>query len=426
MATNEFVPTGGSPREADDSDNLKSAIAAAVAEHDDEDDEGEIDKGQPAPKDDDEKPGADEGDDKKPEVKEEQKTDDKVEVKEVKKPEDQKADDKGEKKEGQPAVTEPPTSWSAEDKATFKTLPKAGQEFVLKRYNAMEADYTRKTQDLASVRKDYEAVDQIFTPQREKLKAANLTPSQVIQGWANAEMMLMNGKGADFLPSVAKSYKIDPAQLAYNVLTQGGVKVSVEDFNKLLAGAADAAKANKAAEVALPPEVLAKLAKVDSLETFVKTEQQSRADAEMHRINADLDKFKAAIDDKGALLHPYFDELIETMSQLVEQAMVAKQPIPPHDQLYQNAIFANPVVRQKFLDAREAAVRSSTETAQQTAREKAAAEARAKSEKARKAGSSVTGSPGTGQPLNGRSRNDTGNLRSAIAAAVEDQDETVH
>lgn len=426
MAANDFTPTSDSPREADDAGGIKDTLAAAFAEHEAalEADAADADKG-----------GVGDGADKTPPAGGDAGAGKKDEIgDQVAKAADAAADkgaDKGDgvdktsdadKKAAEEAAksTEAPAAWSAKDKELFAKQSPEAKAFLLDRHRSMEADYTRKTQDLAGFRKEYEAVDQIFTPaQRENLKKASLTASQVIQGWANAELALQSGRGLDLIPGLAKSYKIDPIQLATKILIEGGVA----DPKAALDQIAEQAK-NAPAQIVLPPDVQARLSKVDQLENYVRTEQQQRADTEVARIDSELTKFKTATDAAGALLNPYYDELVETMSQLVNQATATRQPVPPIDQLYQNAIFANPAVRQKWLDAKLAAERSTTEAAQQAAREKAAAAAKEKSEKARKAGSSVTGSSGSGQSLNGR--RGSGSLRDELASAVEEAETVVH
>lgn len=437
-AANDFTPTGGSPRESDDSDSIEATIRSAVDQHDadaaEDDDKGDDTK--PAPKD----GKTEDGDDDKkvvvPPVDGDKKADAKDDGKRVEgdkasadkkadaKPEDKSA--KADDKKADDKAGEAPASWPAEAKALFKAQPKPVQDFLLERHRSMEADYTRKTQDLAVMRKEYEGIDAIFAPQRDKLKAANLTAPQVVQGWANAELALMNGKGLDFLPGVAKAYKIDPIKLAHRILVEGGVADPETALRTIAENAAGQVK-NQPQPVHLPADVLRRLERVDQVAAHVEGQQRQQAEAEVARMNTELDNFKTATDAKGALLHPFFDELVEDMSRLVDQAVAAKRTPPPIDQLYQDAIFSNPTVRQKWLDGKLAAERSTTETAQRAAAEKAAAEAKEKANKARKAGSSVTGSPGTGQPLNGRGNaSDGAPLRSIISAAVDDQADTVH
>ncbi len=434
MATQDFTPTSDSPREADDAGGIKDALTAALAEHEAAAEEGDDGEGKPeiveSEKPAVEAPGAEKGEAEKPEGGEKPAV-------ETKKPADKNAaadkGEKGEKSEKKPGEDapkpgEPPAHWSAEHKKVFATLAPEGKTFVLGRMKDMEADYTRKTQEIAGLRKEYEAVDQIFTPQRDKLKAANLTASQVIQGWANAEIALQSGDPTtqiNLLAGVAKSYKVDPIQLATQILIVAGIADPKAALEGAAAQAAERAKSQPAA-VVLPPEVMAKLGKVDQIAAHVEGQQRASAEAEVTRINNELETFKAATDAGGALLHPYFDELMEDMGRLVEQATAAKRPVPPIDQLYQEAIFANPAVRQKHIDGQVAAASAKAEAAQRTAAEKAAAEARAKSEKARKAGSSVTGSSGPGQSLNGRNGKDAGSLRQALAAAVEEHETVVH
>lgn len=51
---------------------------------------------------------------------------------------------------------DPPARWSREDKEAFQALPAPAQKLVLERNQAMEADYTRKSQALASERTQFE------------------------------------------------------------------------------------------------------------------------------------------------------------------------------------------------------------------------------------------------------------------------------
>jgi hypothetical protein len=421
MAVQEFTPTSDSPREADDSAGIKGALAAALAEHDKaaaesepgEENTDDTRKVEPKPEETEKKTPPAEGE-KVP-----------VEAKKEAKPEKTEAVPAGEKKptEETAKASEPPAHWSAEHKKMFGALPTEAKAFLLDRVKSTEADYTRKTQALAEKGKEFDGLEQIFGPQRDKIKAAGLTVPQVVQGWANAELALQNGRGLELIPGIAKAYKIDPIKLASEILRVGGV-TDPKALEQAAAAAAETAK-NTPAPVVLPPEVIAKLERADKVASFVETQQRTTAEAEVARINGELEKFKTATDAQGALLHPYYGELEETMARLVDQAIAAKQPIPPIDQLYEEAIFANPAVRTKYLETREAAAKAQADAAQQAARDKAAVEAKAKSEKARKAGSSVTGSSGTGQPLNGRTGGNQ-SLRATIAAAADESDAVVH
>ena len=52
----------------------------------------------------------------------------------------------------------PPGRWSASQKEMFKSLPDVAQRFLIERHQAMEADHHRKTQAIANIRRDHEAI----------------------------------------------------------------------------------------------------------------------------------------------------------------------------------------------------------------------------------------------------------------------------
>jgi hypothetical protein len=127
-----------------------------------------------------------------------------------------------------------------------------------------------------------------------------------------------------------------------------------------------------------------------------------------------IERFKGAADGNGAQLHPHYDEVEEHMTRLAIAARTRGEPVPSLDDLYDQAVWANPSTRQKVLDAKAAA-----DEAQRVAAEtRRAKEARAKAEQARRAGSSVTGSPRSGQS----GQAEGGSLRSSLLAAVADLD----
>ncbi len=101
---------------------------------------------------------------------------------------------------------------------------------------------------------------------------------------------------------------------------------------------------------------------------------------------------------------------------MLAHAAAARQAgkTPVLQDLYDQAVWANPATRQKQLAAAEAKAKADAEAAQR----KAAADAKAKAGAARKAGASVTGAPsGAGQAPPNASK---GSIRADIMAAIDD------
>lgn len=291
------------------------------------------------------------------------------------KPEDKEA---AEKAAAEVATTkakeEAPKNWSDLDKNTFSKLDKDGQEFLLRRHKEMEADYTKKTQEIANFKADYDPVDQLLKPHEAQMKAAGFSnKAQLIGAWFNVEKALVEGKGIDIISSLVKNYRIDPQQLVAALTNPQQPQQSPPQ---------------PSATAVLPPEVLEKINKLEStLGTYEQERQQRQEQAHLDAvktIDVQINTFKDAKDAQGQLLHPHFAEVEADMAKL---AMAAKADgeVLTLDQLYDKAVWANTSTRTKILSAQQQA-------ADKTRNE----EARAKAAAAKKAGSAVQGAPGAG------------------------------
>jgi len=66
-------------------------------------------------------------------------------------------------------TTTAPQSMSAKDREAFYTLPPESQKWISDRVREQEADYTRKTMQVAEARKYYEQLEQAIAPRRQQL-----------------------------------------------------------------------------------------------------------------------------------------------------------------------------------------------------------------------------------------------------------------
>lgn len=325
-----------------------------------------------------------------------------------------------------PDAKEPPANWSEADKKTFKSLPATAQTFLLDRHKAMEADYTKKTQAVADLKREYEPVDQLFTPHRDVMKQKGFTPSSLITAWFNVEKALMEGKGVEIIQRLIPAYKIDAAALA-KALGFGNQAPAKTDAPPTADGKTpdpttitDAS--GRKLNIADFPELKAELDKINA-RFHADDEAKANAARAAHdqagaRVMSSIEEFKGAKDEKGELQYPYFEEVEAQMTALTATTPRASgQSVPDYlKQLYETAVWANPSTRAKLQESQRAA-----ETAQRAAEEqKRKTEDRAKAEKARRAASSVTGSP-SGQTPRERGRSDR-SLREELLAAAEDDE----
>jgi|ERR1700734_106605 len=328
------------------------------------------------------------------EAKPEVKTDKPVETKD--KPETK--DNKEKPTEAKPNDKDPPAHWPAADKEMFKQSTPQQREFLLRRERETQADYTKKTTEIASFKRAYDPVDQLLAPHKDVMRQKGFTEASLITAWFNVEKALMEGKGVEIVKGLVEGYKLDPAAVAAALGIKGTaelVKPVSTDASPGVNGGVDPAKANGHAPIALPPELDNRFR---SIEQRFQAEDQARASADLQRVNNSILDFQNQKNDKGELVHPHFQELENDMVLLVEGAKAQRKPVPPLEELYNTAVWANPSTRGKLLEQQRAA-----EEAQRTAAEsKRREEARAKAVAARKASSSITGAPGSGQPPRGR------------------------
>jgi hypothetical protein len=116
---------------------------------------------------------------------------------------------------------EPPARWTPDKKAAFATWPRDVQEAVVARNSELEADYTRKTQDAAELRRTAEPYLNAIKPfeayLNELAPLIGQTPDTMIAGLIGAEYQLRTGdpqQKAQALRDIAASYGIDLAALS--------------------------------------------------------------------------------------------------------------------------------------------------------------------------------------------------------------------
>lgn len=315
-----------------------------------------------------------------------------------------------------PDPKDAPTHWAQADKDKFNALAPDAKSFVLDRFKAMEGDYTRKTQAVAHLQKEYGPVNEMFTPHMEVMRQKGFTPRTLIESWANVEMKLAGGtdSAVDVIKGLVGGYNIPVAKIAAALglsPAQAQAAATATEQNPTAT--------QNGAPVALPPEIVAELKALRESVSGVtswKTQQEQQAANQRRAIEIEhenavsnqVNEFKSAVDDKGSPLHPHFDEVEAMMTSLAQAALASKQPVPSLQQLYETAVYANPTTRDKVLTA----LRQQEEATRVEA-------ARAKAASARRAGSSVTGAPGSGQAPSGKPV-PTDTIRGSLEAAFDD------
>jgi hypothetical protein len=200
---------------------------------------------------------------------------------------------------------EPPARWSEADKAKFAALPREAQEIVLERVKATDADYTRKTQEIAAIRSQAEPLLQAVQPYQEYLNELapqiGMAPAQLVAQTLGFERVLRLGapeQKAQVLQDIAQSYGIDLRAIA--------------------TGEAQPA----------PDPVINQLRQQVSSLTNELSQIKSFTEAEHSRqVTSQIEAFATATDANGQPKYPHFEVVRAAMGQLLanEQAKTMEE-----------------------------------------------------------------------------------------------------
>ena len=246
------------------------------------------------------------------------------------------------------AKVEAPDHWAAADKERFAAAPPELQQWLLDRHKSMEGDYTRKSQEVAEVKKTWEPVQELFAPYADQMRANGQTPHSVISHWAQ----------------INNSLDQNPRQTIEWLANQYGVKLGEQTD-----------------DIYIDPQVQSLRQELQQLKQSVVQREQVDTQQRLNTVQHDLQSFSEEKTEAGDLAHPYFEDVIDDMVSLAKVEQAAGRT-PKVGELYERAVWANPATREKQLAAQQTA-----------AAKKAESEARAKAAKAKTAKKTIRSSP---------------------------------
>lgn len=222
---------------------------------------------------------------------------------------------------------EPPQHWAEEHKDTFRNLPPSAQDFVLQRHRQMEADYTRKSQEVAEVRKALE-------PAKAHISQMGVSEGEYVRRLTAADQYLTQNpkQGVEWL---AKQY---------GVKLDTGERGSEEDEFK-------------------DPYVQQLEEKVNDLESRFQSRQQQEQQASQQQIQQQIEQFASEKDDKGDYTHPHFEQVKTHMGALMNSGAAESL-----EEAYDQAVWARPDLRSELLEQKK---REAAQQEKQRRKEKA-------------------------------------------------------
>ena len=191
-----------------------------------------------------------------------------------------------------------PQSMSAKDREAFYSLPPESQQWISDRVKSQEADYTRKTMEVAEQRKLYDKLEQAIAPRRQQFAMNGMD-----EGTAIGQLLALS----DYADS-------DPVGFTRYLLEQRGIPVSALSEN--------------VGEYSVDPQLLAMQNRLQGFENYFSQQQNQQLEQQGEVVSGVIEDFATA--------NPFYEELEGEMIPIVS-ALRESKPGLTSDQYLQMA-----------------------------------------------------------------------------------------
>jgi len=206
-----------------------------------------------------------------------------------------------------------PQSMSAKDREAFYTLPPESQQWISDRVKSQEADYTRKTMEVAEQRKMYDKLEQAIAPRRQQFAMDGMD-----DGTAIGQLLALSDYAAS-----------DPVGFSRYLLNQRGIPIS--------------ALTEPDVENHVDPQMLAMQNRLQGFENHFSQQQAQQEQQEGAVVSGVIDGFASD--------NPFYGELESEMIPIVSALRESKPGLTSEQYLataYKMAIAANDEVAAKI------------------------------------------------------------------------------
>jgi len=210
-----------------------------------------------------------------------------------------------------------PQHWPKDFSEQFDSWQPEVQHLFKERYDAMESDYTKKTQGLAKYKKRNEALDEIYGPFRDDFQRAGMDDVAATRQLLAAHKYLREDP-QQAIKWLAKSYGVD--------LTAVNDDTATED------------------EYA-DPQIKSLQQQVAQLSGFIQNQQTQQQNMQQQSTQSLIDQFAAEKDESGNVKYPHFEAVRNRMG-----ALINTNDAQDLATAYEMAVYADPKLRQEMLD----------------------------------------------------------------------------
>lgn len=296
----------GSPKQEPADDSIEAQVSAAIdsaneveTKEADDENEKQSTESEPKPEDgdtddgDDGNDGADDGEDgaKADEVDTDTESTDEDAAEDSSDNADEADDNLGDGESEKPLL-EAPEHWAERDRELFNDQSKEAKEWLLERHKSMEGDYTRKSQEFASDKRQYDAITDALSPYTAEFQQAGLDNAGAVRqlaGWHNA--LRTGGKAA--ILQLAETYKIDLSE--------------TDDLD-------------------IDPTVKTLQNEVSQLRADSTRQVQAAQQDKQKQLYDVIQAFESEKDESGKLKNPHFNTLRDDITRLFQSGIAADLP----------------------------------------------------------------------------------------------------
>lgn len=222
--------------------------------------------------------------------------------------EDETEDDESDDESEEVEPLEAPQHWAPADQERFKSLPKEAQEFVLDRHRSMEADYTRKTQEIAFIRKRGEVLEEVISPYRQDFSLAGMDDVAAIRQ----------------LFAVHDSLKRDPTNTVRWLAQQYGADLTQTDED-------------------VDPQVARLQQQIHQMHQEQQRVQTAQQEQQQQALVNQIKAFEEEKNEGGKLKHPHFITVYDDMTKLLQSGVANSL-----DDAYTRAVHMRPELQQSL------------------------------------------------------------------------------
>ena len=212
-------------------------------------------------------------------------------------------------------ITTAPQSMSAKDREAYYALTPESQKWVSDRDREQQADYTKKTMEVAEQRKYYEDIEKVTAPRREQFALSGMNVAQ----------------GIDQLLSLSDFAQRDPIGFSRYLLESRGYSL------------ADVTNQHAGAQYPSDPQIVDLQQRLAAQENYMSRQYDQQIQQEGRVVTGVINDFASA--------HPFYEELHDDMVPIVVSLRESKPGLRSDQYLdlaYKMAAAANDNVSSKM------------------------------------------------------------------------------